>query len=195
LKINKRGMVLGITAFAVIGALIGVVYAAFSDKGQVLRSSFSVGNADIKILKDVTGGISEENLADEISGPSFTNIGSNWTHDYLLKLLNNGTYTMQLISTSNYATVNDPDDLRQYIFTELFPWLDTNTNGIVDTDELGESLGRKTVIKWKTEGFDLGSFTPGEIKGFVLRFSTDTISDTKQGKTGVFDFVFDSIEQ
>ena len=33
----------------------------------------------------------------------------------------------------------------------------------------------------------------GEVKGLLLRFSVDDLSDTKQGKTGTYDFEFNSI--
>jgi hypothetical protein len=178
----------------VVLALVGITYAAFSDKGKVLGSSFSVGNADIKLLLDLTLGAEPTNLVDEIPGPIFTNIGQNWERDYLIKIYNNGTYKMALASHSNYETINDPDDLRQYIYAEIYPWDDANNDGQVTGEELGVSIGRKTIIKWKTEGFSLGQFNAGEVLGFVIRFSTETISDTKQGKQGVFDFEFDSIE-
>jgi hypothetical protein len=178
----------------VILGLVGITYAAFSDKGKVLGSSFSVGNADIKLLSDLTLGAEPTNLVDEMAGPVFTNIGQNWKKDYLIKIYNNGTYRMGLASHSNYETINDPDDLRGYIYAEIFPWNDTNNDGQAVEDEIGTSIGRKTIIKWKTEGFDLGQFNPGETLGLIVRFSTDTISDTKQGKQGIFDFEFDSIE-
>jgi hypothetical protein len=178
----------------VVLGLVGITYAAFSDKGKVLGSSFSVGNADIKLMLDLTLGAEPTNLVDEIPGPVFTNIGQNWQRDYLIKIYNNGTYKMSLTSHSNYETINDPDDLRQYIFAEIYPWDDTNNDGQVTEDEIGTSIGKKTIIKWKTEGFSLGEFNPGETLGFTIRFSTGTISDTKQGKQGAFDFEFDSIE-
>ena len=55
-----------------------------------------------------------------------------------------------------------------------------------------ETKGKKTIVKWKTEGLSLGQAATGEVKALVLRFSTDTLPDTKQGKSGVFDFVFSS---
>ena len=99
---------------------------------------------------------------------------------------------MQLTSVSDYATANDPDDLRSYIFVEPFSWNDSNDNGLLDTGELGSSFGKKSIVKWKTEGFSFGQLDTANVKGFVLRFSTDNLSDTKQGKTGVFDFVLEA---
>ncbi len=192
-KLKKYFFTYGILTFVLV-CLIGIAYAAFSDKGKVLGSSFSVGNADMKLLINPALGIDSANLADEMPGPSFTNIGQNWQQDYPVKLYNNGTYQMALTSHSDYLTINDPDDLRTYIYAEIFPWDDTNNNGVIDENELQTSLGRKTITKWKTEGFALGSFNPGEVKGINIRFSTDTVSDTKQAKNAIFDFVFDSIE-
>jgi hypothetical protein len=190
----KRKLLVFIVGIVVIIGLIGVAYAGFSDKGKVLGSSFSIGNADIKLLANITQGTETGNLVDEMPGPSFTNIGQSWQKDYLIKLYNNGTYKMAIVSHSNYETANDPDDLRQYISAEIFPWDDVNNDGLVTEDEIGTSFGKKTIIKWKTEGFSLGEFDPGEVLGFIVRFSTETLSDTKQGKQGMFDFEFDSIE-
>lgn len=192
-KKRKNLTVYLIGALVVLG-LIGATYAAFSDQGKVLGSSFSVGNADIKLLSDVSQGTDPTNLQDELNGPAFNNIGQNWQQDYLIKIFNNGTYKMALVSHAYYETINDPDDLRQYLFAEIFKWSDTDNDGQVDESELGESLGRKTIIKWKTEGFSMGEFDPGQVLPFVIRFSTDSISDTKQGIQGIFDFEFDSIE-
>ncbi len=172
-----------------LGVSMSVGYAAFMDKGKILGSTFSVGSSDLKLLKDLSLGVGGTNLTDEMQGPSFTNISANWTQDYLVKLYNNATGTLVLTTNAYYETVNDPDDLRSIIFVEPFVWND-NGNGVVDAGELGTSYGRKTVVKWKTEGFTLGQLEQGGIKGLVLRFSTDAVSETKQGKSGSFDFEF-----
>jgi hypothetical protein len=194
LKINKGKWLAISTVVAVVGIVAGISYAAFLDTGKVLGSSFSVGSVDIKILKDLSQGIETSNLEDEINGPVFTNIGQNWQQDYPIKLFNNGTFDLQIASHANYETANDPDDLRQYIYAEIIPWDDQNSNGTVEQEELESSLGKKSIIKWKTEGYDLGNIEMGQVKGLVVRFSTDSLSDTKQGKTGVYDFEFDAIE-
>lgn len=170
----------------------GVVYAAFSDKAKYTGTKLSVGNADIKLLKDLKLGVDSTNLSDELEGPAFSNIVPFWVQDYLVKIYNNASGPIQLASTANYETINDPDELRSVIYVEPFAWSDTNSNGLLDTGELGISFGRKTIIKWKTESYDFGRMESGEIKGIVLRFSADTISDTKQGKNGSFDFEFSS---
>jgi len=171
----------------------GVAVAAFGDKGEILGSSFSVGSADIKFVEDLSGSTSSDNLADELSGPSFTNISPYWSEDYALKIYNNAAVHIQLTSNANYETANDPDDLRQIIYVEPINWGDANNNGVVDEGELGSSFGKKTIIKWKTEGYDLSSVAPGGVKGMLLRFSTESVSNTKQGKSAIFDFVFDSL--
>lgn len=170
----------------------GVVYAAFSDKAKYTGTKLSVGNADIKLLKDLKLGIDSTNLSDELEGPAFNNIVPFWVQDYLVKIYNNAAGPIQLTSTANYETINDPDELRSVIYVEPFVWNDVNTNGLLDTGELGVSLGRKTIIKWKTEGYDFGRMESGEVKGILLRFSADGISDTKQGKNGSFDLEFGS---
>jgi len=189
---NKK-LIYMLSLFALLAVATGVAVAAFGDKGEVLGSSFSVGSADIKLLEDLAGGTSSENLSDQLNGPSFANISPSWSKDYPLKTYNNATTHIQLTSNASYLTENDTEDLRQIIFVEPFNWGDANNDGLVDESELGSSFGRKTIIKWKTEGYDLSSVAPGSVKGMILRFSTDTVSDTKQGANAIFDFEFDSL--
>lgn len=192
--IKRKKFYLGSAILLSLVIVAGIVYAAFADKGKILGSNFSVGSSDIKLLVDVSAGTGTENLSDELTGPAFVGISPNWQEDYLMKIFNNGTSDVDLSSNANYETANDPDELRQIIFVEPFEWDDLNNDGLVDSGEEGASLGRKTIIKWKTEGYALGQLGQGEVKGLILRFSTDSVSDTKQGKSGVFDFEFDSIE-
>lgn len=179
--------------FTVI-ALAGATWAAFSDKGKVLGSTFSVGNSDIKLLKNIAGDASLQNLKDEIAGPNFANLTPNWTQDYLVKIYNNGSTPLQLASNSNYETANDPDDLRTYIYVEPIEWNDVNGDGIYDPGEEGLNYSAKSITKWKTEGYEMGIINIGEIKGYILRFSTTNLSDTKQGATGSFDFEINAVQ-
>ena len=173
-------------------ASAGVTYATFGDKGKLTGSKFSVGSSDLKILAAYDAPITPDNLVDEKPGPEFNNIVPNWQDEYKLKLYNNGTTGVKVTSNAYYETVNDPDDLRTYIFVEPIVWDDMNNNAIVDAGEEGASLGKKSIVKWKTEGYDLGNLESGQVKSLILKFSVDSLSDTKQGKTGIFDFVFDS---
>ncbi len=191
--ITTKKVQYGLSLLALVGIVSGAAYAAFADKGEILGSSFSVGSADIKLYKDLSGGPTSENLTDSLAGPSFTNISSNWSADFPLKIYNNASDHIQLTSNAFYETINDPDDLRQILYVEPINWGDPNNNGIVEDGELGSTFGRKTLVKWKTEGYDLSSVAPGSTKGMILRFSSDAIPDTKQGKTAVFDFIFDSL--
>ncbi len=190
-RLKKRILTFLYLLIFLIG-ISGVVYAAFSDKAKYTGTRLSVGNADIKLLKDLKSGVDGANLSDELEGPAFSNIVPFWVQDYLVKIYNNAAGPVQLASIANYETVNDPDELRSIIYVEPFAWTDANSNGLLDTGELGASLGRKTIIKWKTEGYDFGRMESGEIKGIVLRFSADSISDIKQGKSASFDFEFSS---
>lgn len=173
--------------------VVGVTLAAFTDKADVLGASFSVGSADLKLLSNLAGGIDNSNLADQVNGPVFNGIAPNWSGDYLLKVYNNGTSDISLTTNANYETANDPEDLRQVIFVEPFEWDDANNDGILDTGELGVSLGaRDTIVKYKTQGYDLGLLEAGNVKEIVLRFSTDSIPESDQGATALFDFEIDS---
>jgi len=190
---NKKTYILGTLVLLSLVA-IGVTYAAFSDKGKVLGSTFSIGSGDIKLLRDIASGIQEENLADDISGPSFSDIGPNWEARYNLKVFNNATSPVTVSTNANYDTANDPDELRQIIYIEPLEWNDINEDGLVDSNEEGVSLGKKTIVKWKTEGFFLGQINSGEIKSLILIFSTESIPSSKQGASAIFDFVIDAIQ-
>ena len=191
-KLIKYVKYLGVVA-AIVTA-VGITWAAFSDKGKVLGSTFSVGNSDIKLLENIGGTTSQDNLKDELSGPNFINLTPNWTQDYPLKIYNNGSTALQITSNSEYETANDPDDLRSYIYVEPMDWDDSNGNGQLDSGEEGLSYGKKSITKWKTEGFDFGTINMGTTRGFILRFSTTSLSDTKQGKTGSYDFEINAIQ-
>ncbi len=173
--------------------VVGVTFAAFSDTAKILGASFSVGSADIKLLVDVAGGTNTENLADDLGGPTFTNLAPNWEQDYPVKIYNNSAGTLVLSTNASYETVNDPESIRENIYVEPIEWADANNNGLVDAGELGTSYGKDTIIKWKTVGFALDQIESGEVRGFVLRFSTTTLPESKQGATGTFDFEFDSV--
>lgn len=192
-KLKKAALVYGSLVLMLL-LVVGVTFAAFTDKSKILGSSFSVGSADLKLLQDLAGGVDSANLVDELTGPTFDGIYPFWVGDYLVKIYNNATSSVNLTSNANYETANDPDDIRQIVFVEPFEWDDTNNDGLLDVGELGASLGaRDTIIKYKTVGYDFGALNSGEIKGIVLRFSTDSVSDTKQGASGIFDFEFDSV--
>lgn len=185
-------------AVAVLSAItVGIVYAAFVDKVNVLGSTFSVSNADLRIMRDTTLGTNPANLVEEIPGPSFDHIGQTWHEDYGVKLANIGDAKLQVISRADYETANDPQDLRQDMYVEIFEWGDADQDGIPDEGEYetyGKTYGKKTIVKWKTEGIDLEEVNPNQGKYIVLRFSTENLSDTKKGATAIFDFVFEGIE-
>jgi len=190
---NKLGLYLAGLA-VVLSMVAGVTFAAFTDKAKVLGSNFSIGSADIRFLNDLPLGTDPTNLVDELPGPTFGNIGQTWSADYPIKVINNGTSGVNLASHAYYETANDPADLRSDINVEIFEWNDANGNGVLDTGEVGMSMGKKTIVKWKTEGMGLGQFNPGQLKALVLRFSTENLSSTKQGKTALFDFEFESAQ-
>lgn len=175
-------------------AFIGVTAAAFTDQAKVLGSTFSTGSADLKFISGLSGGADPSNITDELPGPSFTNIGATWEGDYLMKIVNYGSGTIQISSHAFYETESDPDSLRSEIEAAIYKWNDNNEDGNLDPGEEGELISKKTIIKWKTEGINLGEIHAGEIKPLIIRFSTNDMSPTKQGKNGVFDFEFDSIQ-
>ncbi len=179
---------------AVIGLVTGVSLAAFTDKAKVLGSVFSVGSANIMFVSDIQAVPNPLNYVDDLPGPTFSNIGQTWSEQYLLKVVNTGTYNQSLSTHAYYETINDPADLRESIYVEIFEWEDIDEDGVLDEYETGVSLGKKTIVKWKTEGFGLGEIAPDEIRSLILKFSTENLSSTKQGAEAIFDFEFDSVQ-
>jgi len=192
---KDNNLVFYLAGLAVVVSLVaGVTFAAFTDKAKVLGSNFSIGSADIRFLNNLPMGTDPTNLVDELPGPTFGNIGQTWSSDYPIKIINNGTSGLNITSHAYYETANDPAELRSDISVEIFEWNDANGNGVLDTGEVGLSLGKKTIVKWKTEGLGVGQMYPGQLRALVLRFSTENLSTTKQGKTALFDFEFESAQ-
>lgn len=192
---KRKSLFLLIGAGVVVLSLIaGSAYAAFTDKAKVLGSTFKVGSANLMFLESLSMGTDPANYRDELPGPTFENVGPAWTQDYLVKLISMATSKIGISTNAYYETINDPDDLRSDISVEIIKWNDSNQNGILDTGEEGLNLGKKTIIKWKTEGFALGELFYGQTMGLILRFSSPTLSETKQGASAVFDFEFNSIQ-
>ena len=195
MKLNKKSLPFYLAGLGIVISLAaGVTFAAFTDKAKVMGSTFSIGSADLRFLEDLPKGTDPTNLVDELPGPTFGNIGQTWSGDYPIKLINNGTSGITIASHAYYETTNDPAELRSDINVEIFEWNDANVNGVLDTGEVGMSLGKKTIIKWKTEGLGVGQINPGQVRALVLRFSTENLSSTKQGKSALFDFEFESAQ-
>lgn len=192
MKIKRTSAALG-TLF-ILGILtVGFAYAAFTDQSKFTGSRFSVGSADIKLLNDLAGGTDVSNLVDTKPAPSYDGVYPQWSQDYLVKIYNNGSQPLNLTSRMDYATANDPANIREYLYMEPYAWDDVNNNGIVDEGEQGVSYGRRVFTSWKSTGFNFGQIGVGEVRGFIMRFSAaSNLPDSKQGATGVFDFMFNS---
>ena len=173
---------------------LGVTFATFTDNAKFIGTTFSVASSDIKLLDVIGGGTDPSNLVDNKAGPSFENITPEWFEDYVVQVYNNGTGPVNLTSTANYQTADDPAELRQIIFVEIFDWEDANADGIPQESEYtSSSYGAKTIIKWNTVGFDLGVLPQGEVRTLLVRFSTTSVSPTKQGAGMLFDFEFNAL--
>ena len=181
-----------LTVVVAVGSVVVATKAAFDDVGEVQGTTFTVGNSDLKLLNDLLAGTVESNLVDTKAGPFFSNLFPGWVKDYEVMIYNAGSLDLDVTSESNYTTADDPEDLRSYINVEVFDWSDSNSNGLFDEgEETLPSLGKKTIIKWKTEGIPLGLLGAGDFKGLLLRFSLDTIPTTKQGQIAKYDFIFE----
>lgn len=173
---------------------VGVTFAAFTDSARILGTSFGVGSGDIKLIDNLTGPIQESNAVDEKQGPVFTSVGSDWEEDYLVMVFNNATSDVVLTFVADYETVNDPENLRDEIHLEIFDWDDMNLDGMFTEDELGVSWGRKSILRWKNDDpMDMGQLVQGDVSRYVFRFDTDSLSESKQGASALFDFEFSSI--
>ncbi len=188
---NAKNKLKRLLSFILAGIFIsGVAYAAVSSKIFMKGALFTTATMEIKFLKDITGGNISENLVTELTGVSFDNIYNYWSTDYLVKLVNISSNNVNISSYANYTTAEDPASLRYSLFVEIIKWNDKNSNGIVDEGELGDSLGKKNFVKWKTEGFNLGVLEPGVVSSYILRFSAENLTETKVGQSGKFDFEF-----
>ena len=192
--INKRLLTIYGSLIIFSGLVAGVTYAAFSDKSDVLGATFTVGSADLKFLGDITNENDPTTFVDELSGPSFQGLTPTWKEDYTIKLINHGTSKLAITTNSNYETVKDPKDLRSDILVEIIKWNDIDKDGVLDSGEEDLSVGKKTITKWKTEGFSLGELDAGQIMPLIMRFTAPTLTDSQQGATGIFDFEFNATQ-
>lgn len=189
-----RKSIIGLSLLIVASsALMGVAYAAFTDQSKFSGARFSVGSADLKLLDNLYGGTDAANLVDTKPVPSFDNIAPAWYSDYLIKIYNNGTQTVTLTSNMDYLTANDPASIREVLYMEPFEWNDADNDGQLDDGEQGISYSKKTFISWKSTGFNFGQLESGKVKSLIMRFSAGSISSSKMGAVGVFDFMFDSV--
>lgn len=171
----------------------GVSYAAYVNSSKVAGATFSIGTSELKLLKSLGSGTKDSNLTDGLKGPEYKGVNSGWKQTYLVKVFNSSSVPLELNSTSSYQTINDANNLRSVIFVEPFEWDDKNNDGKLDKEELGKSYGKKSVLKWKTEGIDLDKIASGQVKGLVLEFSVEELTSSKQGATGIFDFEFSGV--
>jgi hypothetical protein len=184
-----------LVVFAVICLLAvttgSLVYAAFLAKVEFNSTSIKTGSASLKLMDNL--GISKyesNNLVDSKPSPLFQDISPLTVHDYLVKVVNAGSTVLKVKSTASYSTPEDPSELRRYIMVELIEWMDTNENGYVEEGELGVSYGKKNIIAWKTEGFDLGQLTQMEVRSLVIRFTAPDLPNDKQSTEMNFSFGF-----
>ncbi len=192
----KRKILL-VAAIAILAAFAGgFTYAAFVDHASFEGALITVGSADLKLYDDLAKSPNDPgNLVDSKPSPQFLDITPSFSQDYLVKLYNNSTKPFVLLSNANYTTAEDPEDLRRYLEVEFYFWSDNNNNGTLEEGELGTSLGKKNVIDWKSDGFELNTVNPNDTQSFVMRFTSESIPESKMGKTGLFSFEFSTLGQ
>lgn len=173
---------------AVLAAVSYSTLAAFTAKATVKNSTFSTGNAALRFMKDLAGSPTGENLTDELTGPTFSNILPNWTGDFPLKLVNAGS--VNLVASALGVYVSDTSDLRNQIYVQAFAWTDDG-DGIAQPGEIGAAYAAPmTLEQWRSNAITFGQINVSGVMPMVLRFSTGDLSDAYQGQTTVFDFQF-----
>lgn len=174
------------------GVFLGVaglmVSAAFQTQGQVKGTSFTAGSAEILFYSNLSGTSDSDNLLSEKSFSPFELIGPNWTDTRLVKIYNKGTENLKLTLSSE--VVGTDSTLSENLNIEIFNWNDTNSNGTLDDDELGDSFGAKTLKQWQTSSYDLGTFETKVTKSLVLKFGVGDLTDEFQKANVTYNFVF-----
>ncbi len=196
-----------LVSVAVIGlsfiTLFQSTSAVFEETVKVAGTSFTVGtdaggeqqdtNTALKMLVNLSEPAADPNLADSIAGPVFDNIAVDWIDQVEIKIHNQGTETLDIVSLADY--VSDPDVLRDDLYVEILEWNDTNSDGVVDSGEEGTSYGYDTILRWRNDTFPLGSIAVDETRGFVMRFDGTGVTGTNFGMTAAYDFVFTGVGQ
>ena len=200
---------LSAVVFTVAGLLIlsGTVYAFIQENGKVKGTTFKIsstpgqgnegdgsgsnGNANLKLVKVLAGGLGTDNLVDEVEGPTFNNITADWKDKVLLKVHNKGQKTLKLLSKAEY--INDPDTLRDDIFIKISEWND-NSDGILQTNEIGKVYGYDSVLRMKNDTFNLENILAGSTKSFVVEFDGSGLSEANANQTAIYDFLISGEE-
>jgi len=165
-----------------------MVAAAFQTRGQVKGTSFIAGSAEIVFYSDISGTSADTNLVTEKSFSPFELIGPNWTDIRLVKLYNKGTENLKLTFIAELSGTDST--LSDNLNVEVYNWNDSNSDGVLDDEELGSSLGVKTLKAWQTSSYDLGTFQSETTKQLVLKFSVGNITDELQKSNVTYNFVF-----
>lgn len=179
--------------------MAGGVYAAISETVKITGTTFNVGttfgggsggpsetNTMLKMYTDLSGSNADSNLADSVSGPVYNDVNDTWSNDYAVKIYNKGSTNMTLVAKADY--IDDPNTLRDDIYVTIIEWNDSNSDGIVDTSELGATYGNDTILRLRNDTFALGSISAGETRGFVYRFDGSGLSEANASQSAIYDF-------
>lgn len=182
-------------------AIFQATSAALQETVKVAGTSFGVSsdvtggivdtNTALKLFANLEGTASGSNLVDSVAGPSFSNMTTSWTDNYLVKVHNKSASPMDLIAMSEY--INDPDTLRDDIYVEIVEWDDVNSNGQLDDGEEGASHGYDTILRLKNDTFNLGSIAANQTKGFAFKFDGSGLSEANQSMNAVYDFLIKGV--
>ena len=192
-----------LVVLVLLGFSGAVVYAAISEKGSVKGTTFKVSssfpdpvptptsNSALKLISNLTGGTSDSNLVDNLSGPSYDNVSPTWSAFYPMKFYNKSNETLSLIASSEY--IEDANTIRDDLYVTMYEWNDVNTNGTYDNGEAGALYKRDTILSLKNDTFNLGQINGKATKNVVLKFDGEGFSSANFSQQGVFDFVFTGV--
>ncbi len=174
--------------------LVGVTFATFTSEATVDPTMVTVASTSIKLMDGFRPTVDPAFLTNMLPGPTFEDITDDWSEDYVVQIYNTGTTDVSLVSRSDYVVPDDPTEVRQALHVTFYEWTDTNGDGAIQEDEfLDTSYGDRTIVRWKTQGFDLGVLHPQELRTFVLRFTAPGLTDAHQGQMFMFKFSFEGL--
>lgn len=202
MKISKKIMLSIFTCFFSLLGMASAVYALVQETVKITNMGFEVAssfdgsatptptptsaNSSLKMLKQLDLGSASTNLSDTVSGIVFKNMTPTFDQSFPIKVYNQGQVNLNLVASADY--ISDPNTLRDDIFVAVYEWNDTNSNGVVDSNELGTKYGEDTILRLKNDTFALGAITPNQIKGLVYKFKGTGLSSANYGQSAVFDF-------
>lgn len=167
--------------------------SAFTSKGKVLGNTFTIGHADLAMLKNLGQPPTPDNLAESIPGFTFTDITSGWKRRVGVKVLNKGSLPLNtLLAVNSLSTPGEGQpNLNQVLKVMTFRWED-NGDGIIQESEYRSANEIKTFQYWLGSPYTMGILPPNQVLSLILEFWVDDLGAEYEGTSTSLDFVFDA---